>query len=199
MVQYKVTRRDEQPVCQWAGGITRQFYIYPEGSEGGISSDYDFEITTSTMDYPETEYTIYKDYDRILMIIDGETTLTYEDGSKVNLKKYEYNLFSGDMRTYSKGLATDYELMIRKGNKGIIRTIIAGEKPLLFETKREDGYSFMYCGVYCDGKYCEIQVKYQKFSLRHGDHLSIVSTENITYNVMGDGFVINSAICFNPM
>lgn len=46
------------------------------------------------------------------------------------------------MRTYSKGLATDYELMIRKGNKGMIRTIIAGEKPLLFETKREDGYSF---------------------------------------------------------
>ena len=199
MVQYKVTRRDEQPVFQWAGGITRQFFIYPEGSEGATSIDYDFEITSSTMDYPETEYTIYKDYDRILMIIDGETTLTYEDGSKVNLKKYEYNLFSGDMRTYSEGLATDYELMIRKGNKGMIRTIIADEKPLLFEIKRGDGYSFIYCGLYCDGKHCEIQVKDQKFSLRLGDHLSIESTEDITSNVMGNGFIINSVICFNPM
>ena len=57
MVQYKVTKRDEQPVSGWPGGVTRQFYIYPEGSEGATSFDYDFEITSSTMDYPETEYT----------------------------------------------------------------------------------------------------------------------------------------------
>ena len=105
-MQTKLSKFDQQPVQLWQGGKTRELYIF-QGEDG----DSIFEITSSTMDYPETEYSIFEGYDRILMVIDGETVLTHEDGKEAKLTPLVYDEFSGRCKTVSRGLATDYEIM----------------------------------------------------------------------------------------
>ena len=55
----------------------------------------------------------------------GCTILSHEDGREAELDKYDYHMFSGDEIIHSKGLATDYELIFKNGNKGEFRLIDA--------------------------------------------------------------------------
>ncbi|MCI8348655.1 MAG: HutD family protein [Firmicutes bacterium] len=199
MIECILKRHDQQPVCKWFGGVTRQFAIYPEGREGATAFDYDFEITSSTMDYPETEYTIYEGYDRILMIIDGKVTLNHGDGSVADLKKYDYDMFAGNMKTSSKGIATDYEMMISEENKGLIRIFESDSEKAIVDIKKDMDYELTYCGFYCDGDDCLIAVNEQRFRLSHGDHISIITSEEAACIIEeNSGVIINSVIYFNP-
>ena len=197
MFAVKLMKREDQPLCKWTGGQTRSFFIYPPGGEGATAFDYDFEITSSTMEFPDSEYTIYEGYDRILMIIENSVKLVHEDGRTVVLNKYDYDVFSGETATHSYGLATDYEMMVRHGIDAGIKVIElpdAGEQI----TPKKAGFNFVYSGIYCEGKECSVEAGGEVFYLRHADHLSFVSDETIRFQIKsGEGKAINSFAFFN--
>lgn len=198
MIKFVLTKKENQPLCKWQGGETRQFFIFPEDKKGATAFDYEFEITSSTMEYPQTDYTIYSGYDRILMIIEGKTRLIHQDGRTADLKKYDYDIFPGEMSTKSEGIATDYEMMIRRGSCGDIKVLDISQGEICEDLKIMDGYEMMFCGFYCCGENSRIVSGAQEFELYHGDHLSVMSSDDIVVSVSGKGGpVINSVIHFN--
>jgi environmental stress-induced protein Ves len=195
----KLNTENLQIISEWSGGRTRQLFIYPYNASGGTSFDYIFEITSSTMSDEETQYTVYKNYHRILMVIKDSTTLTHEDGRIVSLGQYSYDEFDGECLTFSKGCATDYELMIRKGNKGFIDVLSLNEDD---EQNNllccHPNYPFAYHGFFCHQGNCRIQVGKEKFLLSESDQLSVIISGNAQVNAAYNGTcaLINSVIYF---
>ena len=118
MFRSGVKRKQCQKITRWAGGRTRQLAIYPQDAQGAEAFDFVFEITSSTTDIKESEYTIYESYNRTLMIISGESALTLEDGDSHSLSPYEQCTFDGALKVLSRGRAVDYEMTLRKGRSG---------------------------------------------------------------------------------
>lgn len=197
MIKCEIKKKQQQPVFKWQGGSTRQLFAYPEGKT--ITEDScDFEITSSTMDFPDTEYNVFKGCDRLLMIIDGKTTLSHHDGKSVYLKKYQHYKFSGEIKTYSRGMGTDYEIICKKGNGSDVKSYDEMDISKLKILEKDETYDFVHGGFYCQGSGCTVEIGKEKFELQQGDFLGIIADENVLLEVKTlKGKIIHSVICFN--
>lgn len=197
MIKWQVKKKQQQPVFKWQGGSTRQLFVYPEGKTI-IEEDCDFEITSSTMDFTHTEYNIFKGCDRLLMIIDGETTLSHHDGKSVNLKKYQHYSFSGEIKTYSHGMGIDYEIIYKKGNWGEVKAYDEMDISKLKSLEKDEIYDLVHGGFYCQGLGCTIAIEKDKIELEDGDFLWIIADENVLLEVKAlNGKMIHSILCFD--
>lgn len=197
MIKWDIKKKQQQPVFEWQGGSTIQLFAYPDGKT--ITEECcDFEITSSTMDFPDTEYNIFTDCDRLLMIIDGETTLSHHDGKSVNLKKYQHYRFSGEMKTYSHGMGTDYEIIYKKGNWGEVKAYDEIDISNLKILEKDEAYDLVHGGFYCQGLGCTIVLEKDKIELENGDFLWIIADENVLLEVKAlKDKMIHSILCFN--
>lgn len=188
----KLLTKKDQPVFKWQGGITKQLFVYPEGSNG-VGNGSLFEVTSSTMDFPKTEYTLFENFKRILMVIDGTTTLSHKDGTSKTLRKYDYHAFHGNLQTYSDGLATDYEIIFDEKLVGRMQVVSDEECDLpcsLSDTRKK-----IYLGFYCDGEKADIIIDEKCYHIANGDHLSVIVEEYCNIRVAAlKSTVINSII-----
>ena len=104
----------EQMVSRWSGGTTTQLAIFPPQA---VYADRDFlwRLSSAVVELPESDFTPLPDYDRILLILDGELTLSHDGGEEYTLHTLEQTRFDGASHTYSRGQVTDFNLMMRKG------------------------------------------------------------------------------------
>ena len=182
-----VKRKQCQKITRWAGGRTRQLAIYPQDAQGAEAFDFVFEITSSTTDIKESEYTIYESYNRTLMIISGESALTLEDGDSHSLSPYEQCTFDGALKVLSRGRAVDYEMTLRKGRSG--RVEFLGRVSDL-SIKEDPGY----LGLYCLKGSLRIYSKDGEHLLYEGDQFSAFSDETKELRLEGEALVIQTII-----
>ena len=105
---------DMQSVSRWSGGTTTQLGICPEDA---LYADREFlwRVSSAVVELPESDSTPLPDYDRILMILEGELSLSHDGGEEYTLRALEQTFFDGASRTFSRGQVTDFNLMMRKG------------------------------------------------------------------------------------
>lgn len=105
---------DMQSVSRWSGGTTTQLAIYPEDA---LYADREFlwRVSSAVVELPESDFTPLPDYDRILMILEGELSLSHDGGEEYTLHSLEQTSFDGASHTFSRGQVTDFNLMMRKG------------------------------------------------------------------------------------
>ena len=187
MFRSGVKRKQCQKITRWAGGQTRQLAIYPQDAKGAEAFDFVFEITSSTTDRKESEYTIYESYNRTLMIISGESALTLEDGDTYSLSPYEQCTFDGALKVLSKGRAVDYEMTLRKGRSG--RVEFLGRVSDL-SIKAAPGY----LGLYCLKGSLRIYSKDGEHLLYEEDQFSAFSDETKELRLEGEALVIQTII-----
>lgn len=112
----KITKIDacSQNVSRWSGGTTTQLAIEPTSA---VYADRDFiwRVSSAVVELPESDFTPLPDYDRILMILDGELALSHDGGEEYTLRALEQTSFDGASHTFSRGQVTDFNLMMRKG------------------------------------------------------------------------------------
>ncbi len=112
----KITKiaSDAQVVSRWSGGTTTQLAIFPPQA---IYAERDFlwRLSSAVVELPESDFTPLPDYDRILMILDGELTLSHDGGEEYTVHTLEQTSFDGASHTCSRGQVTDFNLMMRKG------------------------------------------------------------------------------------
>jgi len=105
---------DRQTVSRWSGGTTTQLAIYPVNA---LYADREFlwRVSSAVVELPESDFTPLPDYDRILMILEGELSLSHDGGEEYTLRAMEQTAFDGASHTFSRGQVTDFNLMMRKG------------------------------------------------------------------------------------
>lgn len=108
---------------KWSGGTTTQLAIYPKDA-GYKELNFQFRISTATVEVEESTFTKLPGISRKLMILDGEIKIEHQNHYSKTIRKFEQDSFEGSWDTKSYGKATDFNLMTTGNAKGKIEAII---------------------------------------------------------------------------
>ena len=101
-------------VSTWSGGKTTQIVIYPPQSVYA-DRDFLFRISSATVETEHSDFTPLPAYDRVILTLQGDLTLTHNGGGPILLHPLHPHPFGGEEHTESDGKVTDFNLMTRKG------------------------------------------------------------------------------------
>lgn len=99
-------------VKRWSGGTTQELYISPK-SASLQNRDFDFRISSATVEEEESVFSSFPGYLRKLLILEGELMVNHLDHHSVLLKPFEQDLFSGDWMTTSIGKVKDFNVIYK--------------------------------------------------------------------------------------
>lgn len=98
----------------WIGGKTIQLFISPEEANFA-KHQFDFRISTATVDIVESDFTLFPGFERKLMVLEGEIEINHLNQHSISLKPFEQDHFLGDWKTHSKGKVVDFNVIYRPG------------------------------------------------------------------------------------
>lgn len=109
-MEIQLIKASELQVSDWAGGKTTQLYIYPASADFA-EKDFDYRISTATVELEDSSFTPFPNYNRKLMILDGVLDLFHDDQYAIQLHPFDQDAFSGDWISHSKGKVIDYNVI----------------------------------------------------------------------------------------
>ena len=210
-MELKIHKAEDTLTSVWAGGTTAQISIYPE-SASYEKRDFIWRISTAVVETNESDFTQLPDFDRILMVLEGEVVLSHEAERVSRLSQYQQDRFDGASRTKSFGKIKDFNVMYKKGSDAYLEILdltdqissLAGDNHL--ENKADFETQFFFC----TGEFSIIVVNGVEHFLNNGDTLEITrimnekfeagtmgNQENFQSGTMGSGKVLHGIIQFN--
>jgi environmental stress-induced protein Ves len=115
-----VLHAEEYRTAKWSGGSTTEMLIYPLGSSYA-ARDFLFRISSAVVTDRQSDFTVLPGVRRLLMVLEGELTLTHAETESIVLRPYETDSFPGNRQTKSTGTGRDFNLMMRKTCRGDMR------------------------------------------------------------------------------
>jgi environmental stress-induced protein Ves len=113
----QLTSYAQQKISSWSGGTTTELFIYPEEAEYS-ERNFDFRISTATVEVEDSSFTQLPGYKRILMILEGELFIEHKNQHNKTVKQYQCDEFLGEWETKAKGKVVDFNLMMKAGWNG---------------------------------------------------------------------------------
>jgi environmental stress-induced protein Ves len=184
----------------WAGGKTREIFIYPKEASYD-ERNFIFRLSQATIEEEETQFTSLPDYDRTLMVLEGEVILSFQGTRVARLSQWEQDQFDGKETTKSFGKIEDYNLMVLKGNLGMMESIPLKKDRIAISIPREfmlpplDGLTL---GLYCAQGYLLVTAGEEVIRVNQGQQLILEINPNDppTIGVMGEGRAIQSLVAY---
>ncbi len=167
----KHIKSSELSTINWSGGTTTQLAIYPKDADYK-KLNFQFRISTATVEAEESIFTSLPNISRKLMILDGEIKIDHKHHHSKIIKKFEQDEFSGDWDTKSFGKAIDFNLMMNGKASGEIEAItIEHTNAILLESE------FNYYGFYIYIGETTLSIQDKIFKVNKGDFINLY-TEN---------------------
>ena len=153
------------------------------------------------METDESDFSKLPDYDRVLMVLDGEVVLSYEGERVARLKELEQDRFDGAWKTRSFGKITDFNLMVRKGNEGYLDLLYPEAEKKIFASTFDTQLPLATHALYCKEGYGVVTCGGESHMISAGQLLVIEYDEGETpsYSVMGEGVIIRAQIFYGDM
>jgi len=129
----RLIKSKDHKTTEWSGGKTSEIFIWP--TDGNYSTrEFDYRLSSAIVAIPESDFTMLEGYYRYITVLDGELDLSHEDEINHVVKDNVVYGFSGGIKTHSKGLAVDFNLICKSDLKcEMIRKEIERDKSLSFE------------------------------------------------------------------
>lgn len=125
-----IIRKSELSANKWSGGTTTELFIYPPASSYALR-DFDYRISTATVETERSEFTDLSGYQRILCVLSGELTMEFHaDSGKpdtVKLLPLEQVSFPGDVKVVGFGKVTDFNIIYKPEHRASAEIIHFGE------------------------------------------------------------------------
>lgn len=173
-------------VSRWSGGTTTQLAICPPEA---LYADRNFlwRVSSAVVELPESDFTPLPDYDRILMILEGELSLSHDGGEEYLLRALEQTAFDGASHTFSRGQVTDFNLMMRKSRcTGRVEArMLDGEK-----WRGALGQEYESHLLYCVEGEAEVSFGETAYHIAKGESLLIEDAAEETCVIMGRATVV---------
>lgn len=97
----------------WASGTSTELFVFP--AHGNFQTrDFDFRISTATVEAEETYFSDFSGLTRILLVLKGNLTLIHEDRYTKELNPFDQDRFDGAWKTRSKGKVQDFNVMFKE-------------------------------------------------------------------------------------
>lgn len=201
----KILKNDKFTLSKWSGGNTRELAIYPEDSKY-LERDFIWRLSSADSDLEESSFTKLPDFDRILLVLDGEVVLAHGEERTTSLRTGEQDSFDGALKTKCFGkLKKDYNLIMRKGCRGRMEMIDAKSEGKIIKTGRTKetdnngmGGESSSIGVFCYEGYAVVSLNGESEMLK-ADELMVIDCgpeEKAKLSVMGDGRCIFTEVIF---
>lgn len=111
--------RNSQQTHNWTGGTTTELVIYPIDSKF-TDYNFDFRISTATVEKEESTFTFMPGVMRHLMILNGKLSINHTDRYKKEIHEFDQDIFNGEWPTTAKGKVRDFNLLLRNKATGYI-------------------------------------------------------------------------------
>ncbi len=115
----EIIRNPNFKQAAWSGGITTELYIFPEYADYG-DRDFLWRLSTAEVSEENTTFTLLNGYDRWIMTLKGGIRLEHNGKPASELNPLEAYFFDGGASTGCTGKCSDFNLMLKKGQKGRI-------------------------------------------------------------------------------
>lgn len=198
-MEKKIYREENFRTSRWSGGKTTELAIFPDTAQY-IERDFIWRLSSASVETDESVFTKLTDYDRILMVIDGEAVLVHGEEGSVSLSRFQQDSFDGGIKTKCFGRITDYNLMMKKGCDGNLSVFSLKNEPvrLTRHSQTEDGreMSEISYGVYCLDGHTIVSLCGEADMLKRGEQMVINFQEGETEDIvlMGEGTCIVSEV-----
>ncbi|MFN5443764.1 MAG: HutD family protein [Crocinitomicaceae bacterium] len=94
----------------WSGGKTTEMFIYPTNSNY-TDRNFDFRISSATVEVEESDFTYLTGFHRLLTIIDGQIELYVNNETPFVLEKDISFWFLGSDKVKSRGIVRDFNVI----------------------------------------------------------------------------------------
>ncbi len=204
-MEKRLYSEENYKLSKWSGGNTRELAIYPQDSNY-LDRDFIWRLSTADSNLEESSFTKLPDFDRILMVLDGQVVLAHGEERTVSLKAMEQDSFDGAVKTKCFGqLKKDYNLIMKKGSRGRMLVIDAedeGKKIELSDRADPDidglGGERLSAGIFCNKGFIVLSINGQTEMIKEGQ-LMVVNCEpgeQLELTVMGQGQAIFTETIF---
>lgn len=185
---------------RWTGGQTKELAIYPAESKY-LDRNFVWRLSSATVETDESDFSKLPDYDRVLMVLEGEVVLSYEGERVARLKELEQDRFDGAWKTRSFGKITDFNLMVRKGNEGYLDLIYPETEKKDFASTFDTQLPLATHALYCKEGYGVVTCGGATHMVSAGQLLVLEyeEGERPSYSVMGEGVIIRAQIFYVDM
>ncbi|MBC2857363.1 HutD family protein [Cetobacterium sp. 2A] len=145
-MKFEIIKYSNATKTQWSGGLTAQLYIKPDNYT--VKDDFDIRISVASINPGENDFTFYRGYERILVILKGSIEISSKNSKFENLKEFKIHEFSGNDSTKSKALqiSEDFNVIYKKNKYNIEAKIIDNKEFEEIEIFR-DNYIYNYDGI----------------------------------------------------
>ncbi|MBI3134967.1 MAG: HutD family protein [Bacteroidetes bacterium] len=172
---------EELKTAEWSGGTTTELFIFPK-SANYKKMDFDFRISTATIEIQTSRFTALPGVKRTLMVLNGTLELEHKGQYSTILEAFEKDSFLGDWETTSGGMAEDFNLMIRNPDlNGFVRHIQLSKKKSLTLQTEKHGFIYIYKGTLA------LNDSYQ---LTSGDSIYFNDKEEVTLQGISNALLI---------
>lgn len=198
MMECTIRKQEEYRVSKWTGGTTRQLAIYPEGSSY-LDRNFVWRLSSATCELDEAKFSKLPDFDRTLIVLKGNVVLAHEEQRVAKLAELEQDSFDGAWRTTSFGQITDYNLMVRKGNRGQAEVIDLKETAENLPIEKDPAYELATQAIYVRDGFAAVTVNGQTHMLREDQQMVVnyKAGEDLSISVMGEGHIVRCQIFYN--
>lgn len=199
-MKYQLIKKDAYKTSRWTGGETREMAIWPAGSQY-LERNFIWRLSSATVEQEESDFSSLPDYDRVLMVLDGEVVLSHEGQRVARLKALEQDRFDGAWKTHSFGKITDYNLMVRKGNEGYLDLLYPKETPEAYGPTFPTEQPLAVHALFCQEGYFVAGFGGKTVMASQGELLVLEfgEGEQPAYTIMGEGTVIRAQVYFDAM
>lgn len=185
---------------KWSGGETTEFAIYPENAKY-VERDFVWRLSSASVDVEESTFTKLPDYDRILMVLEGEAVLAHGDERTVKLEAGQQDSFGGDVRTKCFGKIRDYNLIMKKGCEGKLQ--LADVQNAARQVVQADWGEHTHAsyGFYCLDGYAVVSIGGEQHMVTKGKQMvvDLEADEKIEMTIMGEGKVIIAEVFYTKL
>lgn len=184
----------------WAGGKTRELFIYPPEASYD-ERNFIFRLSSATIEKEETQFTLLPDYDRSLMVLEGEVILSFEGKRVCRLSQWEQDNFDGKETTRSFGKIKDYNLIVLKGSLGSLEAIPLKKErqPICIPSEfRCSPFQGLTLGLYCAEGYLLLATGDDIIRVNQDEQLilELDPGDTPTLGIMGEGMAISSLVAY---
>ena len=170
-------------VNQWAGGETKELYIYPEGSLLK-NRDFLFRISSASSNLSLSEFSNFDGYQRILLVLEGHIKLVHNQQRHVSLSPFEQDHFNGEDSTECYGAMVDFNVITRKNLYHSVEVLHLDNDTIGFVPNlKKEGNHFIF--LYVAQGSISIEHSSEKIELLKGDLCELVSIEE-AYELSAD-------------
>lgn len=199
-MKYRVIKKEQQLESNWSGGKTYELAIFPEGAKY-LDRDFLWRLSTANSDREESSFTKLPDYDRILMVLEGDVVLAHGEQRSAHLQPLEQDQFDGAVKTKCFGkLIRDYNLIYVKGARARMELKELRSKASPIEMSADALDAVVSYGVFCLDGYAVVSCGETSEMIRPEEQCVIDFPEGVTDDIliMGEGRCIITEIIMGP-